>query len=76
MGLLYTKFYLDFDPAEWSQTSNDPVEFQATSNGISLDIEDTSQNTYRLRFRNGGKVRVMRVTGRFRITWNDDDILS
>ena len=28
MGLLYTKFYMDFDEEEWDQISNNPIIFQ------------------------------------------------
>lgn len=76
MGLLYTKFYLDFDSSEWRQTSNDPVEFQTIADDVTLDIEDASHTPHRLTFRNGGKIRVLRVTGRFRITWDDNDVTA
>lgn len=75
MGLLYTKFYLDFDSSDWKQTANDPVEFQTTTDSVTLDIEDTSHKPYRLTFKNGGKIRILRVTGKFRITWDNDDII-
>lgn len=75
MGLLYTKLYLDFDSEEWQQTSNDPVMFKARKKDIFLDIEDTSHKTHRLVFKQGGAVGVLRVSGRFRITWDEDDIV-
>lgn len=75
MGLLYTKLYLDFDSSEWEQTSNDPAMFRAKTKDVSLDIEDTSHKAYRLVFKKGGAVSVLRVSGKFRITWNEDDVL-
>ncbi len=74
MGLLYTKFYLDFEPAEWRQLSTEPVVFEAAGDGVSLEISDTSQNSYKLKFRKGGRIRVYRVVGKFRLTWDDDDL--
>jgi len=75
MGLLYTKFYLDFDKNEWKQISNNPIVFQTLHDGVSLDIEDSSHKSYKLNFKEGGKLHMFRVTGRFRLTWDDDDIL-
>ena len=73
MGLLYTKLYIDFDIKEWNQTSRDPVVFESKYEGIIIDVEDTSQKTYRLKFKKGGKLQIFRVTGKFRITWDDND---
>lgn len=74
MGLLYTKFYLDFEPEDWKQTSTNPIVFEALEDNVSLDIEDTSQNNYKLKFKKGGKLQMFRVVGKFRLTWNDEDI--
>lgn len=74
MGLLYTKFYLDFEPDEWKQISTNPIIFEALDDNASLDIEDTSQNAYKLKFKKGGRLQMFRVVGRFRITWDDEDI--
>ena len=74
MGLLYTKFYMDFEDAEWNQISNDPIVFQTIKDGVSLEIEDASHKSYRLNFKNGGKIKMFRVTGKFRLTWDDGDV--
>lgn len=75
MGLLYTKFYLDFDNEHWKQISNDPIVFQALKNDVTLEIEDDSHKSYKLHFKEGGKLNMFRVTGKFRLTWNDDDLV-
>ena len=74
MGLLYTKFYLDFEPDEWKQISTNPIIFEALEDNVTLDIDDTSQNTYKLKFKKGGKLQLFRVVGKFRLTWDDEDI--
>ena len=73
VGLLYTKLYLDFGDAEWEQVASDPVVFRARTDGVVLDIEDTSHKSYRLVFGAGGRVGVLRVSGKFRIPGDDDD---
>ena len=75
MGLLYTKFYMDFDENDWAQISNNPRIFQTKKDNVSLEIEDTSHKFYKLIFKNGAKFQMFRVTGKFRLTWNDDDIV-
>ena len=75
MGLLYTKFYLDFEPDQWKQVSTNPIIFQAIDDNVTLDIEDTSQNSYKLKFKKGGKLQLFRVVGKFRLTWDDEDVL-
>jgi len=75
MGLLYTKFYMDFDKEEWKQVSNNPIVFQTIKEGVNLEIEDTSHKSYKLNFKEGGKINMFRVTGKFRLTWDDEDIL-
>ncbi len=75
MGLLYTKFYLDFNEEEWKQISNDPIVFQTIKEDVSLEIEGTSLKSYKLNFKKGGKFKMFRVTGRFRLTWDDEDVL-
>jgi len=75
MGLLYTKFYLDFEDDQWKQVSNNPIVFQALKNDVTLEIEDISRKSYKLHFKEGGKLNMFRVTGKFRMTWDDDDIV-
>ncbi len=75
MGLLYTKFYLDFEPNDWKEISNNPVIFETIADNVSLEIYDTSQNSYKLKFRKGGKLELFRVVGKFRLTWDDKDLI-
>lgn len=76
MGLLYTKFYLDFEPEQWKQISTNPIIFQTLDDNVSLDVDDTSQNTYKLKFKKGGKLQIFRVVGKFRLTWDDNDLAA
>jgi hypothetical protein len=75
MGLLYTKLYVDFDKPDWEQISNNPIVFQTIKDDVTLEINDTSLKSLKLNFKKGGKLNMFRVTGKFRLTWNDNDIL-
>ncbi|MFQ5475866.1 MAG: hypothetical protein ACE5DT_02420 [Nitrosopumilus sp.] len=75
MGLMYTTFYMDFEEDEWKQISNNPIVFQTIKNDVTLEIEDTSHKSYKLNFKKGGKLKMFRVTGKFRLTWDDEDTI-
>ena len=66
---------MDFDEKEWKQISINPIVFQTIKDDVSLEIEDTSHKLYKLNFKEGGKFRMFRVTGKFRLTWDNEDIL-
>ncbi len=76
MGLLYTKLYVDFEPNEWKQISTSPITFETIQDNVSIEIMATSQISYRLEFKKGGKLNLFRVVGKFRLTWDDEDIVS
>jgi len=65
---------MDFDEEQWKQISNDPIVFQTIKDDVSLEIEDTTHRLYKLNFKKGGKFNMFRVTGKFRLTWDDDDV--
>lgn len=66
---------MDFDDDQWMQLSNDPLIFQSIKDDVSLEIEDISHKSYKLHFKKGGKIKLFRVTGKFRLTWDDDAVL-
>lgn len=51
------------------------IKFQTIKNDVTLEIEDTSHKSYKLHFKEGGKLGMFRVTGQFRLIWDDEDIL-
>lgn len=73
MGLLYTKFYLDFEEDQWRQASASPLVFEAASDVAALEVEDTSHKFHRIRLRRGAKIEVLRVVGKYRIRWDGGD---
>ena len=67
---------MDFEDNEWKQISNNPIIFQTIKDGVTLDIEDTSHKSHKLNFKEGGKIKLFRVTGRFRLTWDDENLVN
>ena len=66
---------MDFNEEEWKKISIDPMIYQTIKDGVSLEIEATSQKSYKLNFKRGGKFKMFRVTGKYRLTWDDDDVI-
>lgn len=73
MGLLYTKFYMDFEEDEWRQHSTNPLVFEAVSN-VTLDIEDASHKIHKISFKKGAKLEMLRIVGKYRLCWDDADL--
>jgi len=75
MGLLYTKTYLDFPSNEWKQISNNPVVFEALEDNVVLDILDDNHRIRKLKFRKGGKMKYMESIGKYRLCWDENDLI-
>jgi len=41
-----------------------------------LDIRDTSHTEHKLVFKKGGKLEYMRSVGKYRLKWNDEDLVN
>jgi hypothetical protein len=76
MGLFYTVHYLDFSPESWKLVSNNPAIFEAVADNVVLNIRDMSHVDHKLVFKNGGKIEYMRSIGKYRLRWNDDDLVN
>ena len=75
MGLLHTMRYLDFPTDSWKQVSVNPTIFEVISNGTVLEIYDVSLKVRKLTLRKGAKIKYMRSVGKYRLTWNDEDLV-
>ena len=75
MGLLHTTRYLDFPTDSWKQISVNPTIFEVISNGTVLEIYDVSLKVRKLTLRKGAKIKYMRSVGKYRLTWNDEDLV-
>ena len=75
MGLIHTMRYLDFPTDSWKQVSVNPTIFEVISNGTVLEIYDVSLKVRKLTLRKGAKIKYMRSVGKYRLTWNDEDLI-
>ena len=76
MALVYTTRYLDFSSESWKLVSNNPTIFETVADNVVLDIYDTSHRECKLVFKKGSKIEYMRSVGKYRLKWNDEDLVS
>jgi len=76
MGLVHTIRYLDFSSESWKLVSNNPTIFETIVDNVVLEIRDTSHRENKLVFKKGGKIEYMRSVGKYRLRWNDEDLVN
>ena len=76
MGLVHTVHYLDFSSESWKLVSNNPTIFETIVDNVVLEIRDTSHKENKLVFKNGGKIEYMRSVGKYRLRWDDEDLVN
>jgi len=76
MRLVYTTHYLDFPSESWKILSNNPTIFEALDDNVVLDIRDLSQREHKLVFKKGGRIEYMRSVGKYRLKWDDVDLIN
>jgi len=76
MGLVHTTQYLDFPSESWKILSNNPTIFEALDDNLVLDIRDLSQREHKLVFKKGGRIEYMRSVGKYRLKWDDVDLMN
>tara|TARA_B100001750_G_C15393747_1_gene538860 strand:+ start:280 stop:510 length:231 start_codon:yes stop_codon:yes gene_type:complete len=76
MGLIHTVQYLDFSPEFWKIVSNNPTIFEAMDDSTVLHIRDISHRERKLVFKKGSRIEYIRSVGKYRLRWNDDDLLN
>ena len=76
MGLVYTVHYLDFLPVSWKLISNNPTIFETVIENVVLEIRDISHREHELVFKKGGRIEYMRSIGKYRLKWNNEDLVN
>ena len=76
MGLVHTTHYLDFSSESWKLVSNNPTIFETIVDNVVLEIRDISHRENKLVFKKGGKIEYMRSVGKYRLRWNDEDLVN
>ena len=76
MGRIHTKHSLDFQSDAWKQISSNPTVFEAIVDNAVLELLDTGHKEQKIVFKNGGKIKYIRSIGNYRLSWDDEDLVS
>ena len=76
MGLVYTIHYLDFSSEFWKLMSNNPTVFETIVDNAVLNIRDISHRQHKLIFKKGSRIEYIRSIGKYRLKWNDVDLVN
>ncbi len=56
--------------------SNNPTIFETIVDNVVLNIRDISHREYKLMFKKGSRIEYMRSIGKYRLKWNDVDLVN
>ena len=76
MGLIHTNDYLDFSSDDWKQISSNPTVFEAIVDNAVIELRDTGHKEQKIVFKNGGQIKYIRSIGKYRLSWDDEDLVS
>ena len=76
MGIVHTTQYLDFPSESWKILSNNPTIFEALDDNLILNIRDVSHRELKLVFKKGGRIEYIRSVGKYRLKWDDVDLIN
>ena len=74
MGSLYTAQYFDLKLDEWKRTFKFPVNFECMRDSCTIEIVDLEGKTHKMAFQKGGTMKFEKIEGKFRLSWNDNDL--
>ena len=73
---VHTTQYLDFPSESWKILSNNPTIFEALDDNLTLNIRDVSHRDHKLVFKKGGRIEYIRSVGKYRLKWDDVDLIN
>ena len=53
-----------------------PTIFEALDDNLTLNIRDVSQREHKLVFKKGGRIEYIRSVGKYRLKWDDVDLIN
>ena len=68
MGLIHTN--------HWKQISSNPTVFEAIVDNAVIELRDTGHKEQKIVFKNGGQIKYIRSIGKYRLSWDDEDLVS
>ncbi len=75
MGELFTMVVGDFKEDEWKITKGPPVILECLKDNSMIEIIDIDGKTHKMTFQQGGKIGIDEIKDKYRVYWNDDDLI-
>ena len=75
VGSLFTMQYTDFKKEEWKITQGTLVIYESLKDNSVIKITDIENKIHKISFRLGGKFIVDKIEGKFKLFWNDKDLV-
>ncbi len=75
MGSLSTMIIGDFKGDEWKKTKGIPVILECLKDNSMIEIIDIDGKIHKMTFQQGGKIFIDKIEDKYRLYWNDDDLI-
>ncbi len=75
MGELFTRAFADFKGDEWEITEGLPVILECLKDNSMIEILDIDGKIHKMTFQQGGKIGIDEIKDKYRVYWNDDDLI-
>jgi len=75
MGELFTAVLADFKEDEWKIVKERPVILECLKDNSMIEIIDIDGKIHKMTFQQGGQIGIDEIEDKYRIYWNDDDLI-
>jgi len=75
MGSLSTMIIGDFKGDEWKMTKGTPVILECLKDSSMIEFIDIDYKLHKMTFQQGGKIFIDKIEDKYRLHWNDDDLI-
>jgi len=75
MGELFSAVLADFEGDEWKIVKEHPVILECLKDNSMIEIIDIDGKIRKMTFRLGGKISIDEIEDKYRVYWNDDDLI-
>ena len=75
MGELFSAVLADFKGDEWKITKEHPVILECLKDNSMIEIIDIDGKIHKMTFQQGGKIGIDEIEDKYRVYWNDDDLI-
>ncbi len=75
MGELFTAVLADFKEDEWKIVKERHVILECLKDNSMIEIIDIDGKIHKMTFQQGGQIGIDEIEDKYRVYWNDDDLI-